>query len=82
MSRIDPSERAKRKAEAAAAAVRIQRAKDEARRVVATGHCPECGEVLRRNLSITGWWQCAQVGSVVFRKDPSKPSCNWQAFTE
>jgi len=46
------------------------------------GKCPECGESLRRNTSMRGWWQCAQLGAVGFRKDPNKPSCSWQAFTD
>ena len=54
----------------------------EARRIVATGKCPMCGEVLRRNSSMAGWWQCAQSGAEQFRKDPSKPSCNWYTFTQ
>lgn len=61
---------------------RMNQLKAEARAVVATGKCPECGAALRRNLSLTGWWQCEQVGAVGFRKDASKPSCSWQAFTE
>ena len=36
----------------------------------------------KRNLSLTGWWQCEQLGSPVFRKDPDKASCTWQGFTE
>ena len=37
---------------------------------------------LRRNLSMAGWWQCAQLGAVGFRADASRPSCSWQGFTE
>ena len=54
----------------------------EARTVVASGKCPTCGAGLRRNLSIAGWWQCEQYGAEGFRKDSSKPSCNFQCFTE
>lgn len=53
-----------------------------ARGIVATGVCPQCGCKLKRNLSITGWWQCEQFGAVGFRKDASKPSCSFQTFTE
>lgn len=60
---------------------RIARAKAEVQRVVATGVCPQCGSPLRRNLSLTGWWQCAQFGTEQFRADPSRPQCNWQGFT-
>lgn len=68
--------------EQAASLARIEAAHAEARAIVATGKCPTCGEVLKRNLSITGWWQCAQLGAVNFRKDPSRPSCDFQCFTE
>jgi hypothetical protein len=42
--------------------------------------CPCCGAKIRRNMSLTGWWQCEQFGAVTHRKDPSKPACSWQAF--
>lgn len=61
---------------------RIAAAQAETRKIVATGKCPECGSGLRRNLSLTGWWQCEQLGAENFRKDPAKPSCSWQGFTE
>lgn len=61
---------------------RVAAAKAETRQIVATGTCPTCGGHLKRNLSMTGWWQCAQLGAECFRKDPSKPSCSWQGFTE
>lgn len=54
----------------------------EARKIVSAGVCPICGGALRRNLSMAGWWQCEQLGAVGFRKDPAKPSCSWQTFTE
>mgnify|MGYP001612573920 FL=1 len=54
----------------------------EARRIVATGKCPTCGRPLRRNLSMTGWWQCEQLGAETHRADPLLPSCNFQTFTE
>lgn len=54
----------------------------EARAVVATGKCPQCGCKIRRNMSMTGWYQCEQYGSEGFRKDSTKPSCSWQTFTE
>ncbi len=50
--------------------------------VVKSGKCPICGGPLRENLSITGWFQCAQLGAVGFRRDASKPSCSWQGFTQ
>ena len=61
---------------------RIKAAQEETRRVVASGSCPLCGGQLRRNLSLTGWWQCEQFGSEAFRKDATKPPCSWQGFTE
>jgi hypothetical protein len=54
----------------------------EARAVVANGVCPCCGAKLRRNLSLTGWWQCGQYGAVGFRADDSKPGCSFQTFTQ
>lgn len=54
----------------------------EVRQIVTTGKCPHCGEELKRNLSMAGWYQCAQLGAVGFRKHADKPSCNWQGFTE
>lgn len=61
---------------------RIEAARAETRRVVATGTCPFCGARVRRNWSLTGWWQCEQLGADTHRKDPTKPSCSWQGFTE
>lgn len=75
------TERAERKAERAASAARIAEAQAETRAVVASGRCPCCKSGLKRNLSLTGWWQCEQYGSDGFRKDSSKPHCNWQGFT-
>ena len=49
--------------------------------VVDTGKCPTCGAPLRRNLSLTGWWQCSQLGAEGFRADSSKQPCSWQGFT-
>jgi len=61
---------------------RIEAAQQEARRIVAAGKCPTCGAGLRRNSALSGWWQCEQYGAEGFRKDGSKPSCNFQCFTE
>jgi hypothetical protein len=63
-------------------AYRIERAQLETRAVVKTGKCPACGRVLRRNSSLTGWWQCSQLGAETHRADPSQPSCSWQGLTE
>ena len=52
----------------------------EARRIVATGKCPDCGQDLVRNSAITGWWQCAGYGAEGFRKAGSQP-CSFQTFT-
>ena len=61
---------------------RIEAAHQVTIAVVKSGKCPVCGEGLRRNTSMTGWWQCQQLGAEGFRKDASKPSCDWQGFTE
>jgi len=50
--------------------------------IVDSGKCPICGTELRRNNSMHGWWQCAQLGAVNFRRDPSKPSCSWEGFVK
>jgi hypothetical protein len=76
-------------------AARIRKAKEQAesiarmnairletQRIVATGKCPKCGSALKRNFSLTGWWQCEQNGAEMFRKRPDEPSCSWQGFTE
>lgn len=60
---------------------RLAAARAEVQRIVATRTCPLCGSALRRNLSLTGWWQCAQFGTEQFREDPRKSQCNWQGFT-
>jgi hypothetical protein len=54
----------------------------EAAAIIKSGKCPKCGAGLRRNSSMTGWWQCEQYGSDGFRKDSTKPACSWQTFTE
>ena len=68
--------------ERAASEARIQKAQADTRAIVAAGKCPICGARIRRNLSIAGWYQCEQLGAEGFRKDPTKPSCSWQGFTE
>lgn len=64
------------------AKARIAMAHAATRAIVATGKCPDCGAPLRCNLSLTGWWQCSQLGAEGFRADSSKPPCGWQGFTE
>lgn len=49
--------------------------------IAETGKCPTCGRPLRRNLSLSGWWQCSQLGAVTHRADATQPSCDWQGFT-
>jgi hypothetical protein len=58
--------------------------KAEAGRIVAAGVCPACGEPLRRNLALAGWWQCAALGADTHRdpKYAGRPSCHFQTFTE
>lgn len=78
---IQRSSRRELTASRAAAAARIEAAHAETLLVVKSGVCPICGAGLYRNLSISGWWQCRQLGAVGFREDASKPSCSWQGFT-
>ena len=54
----------------------------ENRAIVARGTCPYCGSGLRRNNSLTGWWQCEQLGSAQFRARPEERPCSFQTFTE
>ena len=74
MRKISPEQRASLQ--------RIEQAKAETRAIVSRGQCPSCGAALRRNLSLSGWWQCEQLGAPTFRKNPALPSCSWQGFTE
>lgn len=50
-------------------------------KIVSGGRCPDCGEDLKRNLALSGWWQCVQFGAEGFRKDSSLPACDFQIFT-
>ena len=60
---------------------RMDKIHTEAKAIVAVGKCPDCGRALKRNLSMSGWWQCEQYGSKQFRAEPAKPSCDFQCFT-
>lgn len=71
-----------RRQEVAAQNARMEAARLEAQKIVATGKCPCCGRGLKRNWSMAGWWQCVQFGAVGFRQDASQPSCTFQTFTE
>lgn len=70
------------KAEKQAAIAKREARQAEARRIVTGGVCPQCGAGIRRNLALTGWYQCRQYGAEGFREDNAKPSCSWQIFTE
>ncbi len=69
------------KAQKPAEKVRREARLAEAIAIVSTGKCPQCGRPLRRNLALTGWWQCSQYGAEGFRADASEPSCSFQTFT-
>ena len=69
------------KAEKAAEKARREARLAEAIAIVNAGKCPLCGRSLRRNLALTGWWQCSQYGAEGFRADSSQPSCSFQTFT-
>lgn len=60
---------------------RMDALRAEIQAIVDKGKCPQCGAGLRRNSALHGWWQCEQFGGERFRKEPRKPSCNWQGFT-
>ena len=72
---------AQRRAERARREAEIEARREAARRVVASGKCPQCGRALKRNLALTGWWQCEQYGAELFRKDPKQAECSFQIFT-
>ena len=38
---------------------------------VGRGTCPDCRAALKRNLALTGWWQCVGYGT----------ACGFQCFT-
>jgi hypothetical protein len=79
--RMTTEQRAARKAVRAEQIARIAAALAHGRAVVATGRCPQCGQALRRNLALAGWWQCAGYGAEGFRAAGSTP-CDFQTFTE
>ena len=58
----------------------------EAREIVATGTCPECGQKLVRNLALSGWWQCAALGTEDNKRrngcQPGTADCGYQTFTD
>lgn len=79
--------KAQREAEAA------KRAAEKAERaaIVASGTCPQCGAPLVRNITLSGWWQCAAYGTPGFRGSfdgtskahpeyDALPSCSFQSF--
>lgn len=70
------------KTERAAHQARMIELHEKARAIVATGKCPDCGEALRHNNAMRGWWQCAQFGAEGFRVRPADPSCHFQTFTD
>lgn len=75
MPRLTKTEKARIKAEREARQA-------EQLAIFATGKCPRCGRAIRRNLSMTGWWQCSQLGAIGFRADSTQPSCDWQTFVD
>jgi hypothetical protein len=60
---------------------RLEQIRAEVLAIVSRGFCPDCGSELRRNLALTGWWQCEQFGAVTHRARPLEPQCSWQGFT-
>ena len=66
----------------AASLNRMEAQREATKAAIVKGRCPCCGSGLRRNLALSGWWQCEQYGAEGFRKDSSRPACNWQGFTE
>ncbi|OPZ63971.1 MAG: hypothetical protein BWY85_01420 [Firmicutes bacterium ADurb.Bin506] len=54
----------------------------EARAIVATGVCPDCGLPLKRNLSLAGWWQCVRCTDYPAPEYAQYPKCSFQTFTD
>lgn len=75
------TERREKRAAQAASEARIRAEHEITKTVVASGKCPFCHAGVKRNNSLTGWWQCEQFGAEQFRKDSTKPPCSWQGFT-
>ena len=61
---------------------RMDKIHTEAREVVKSGICPQCGSALHSNYSMAGWYQCVQYGYMIAGHDTKKPNCNFQCFTE
>ncbi len=63
---------------------RMQQLKDQARKVVEGGKCPDCGCALVRNNGLAGWYQCGAYACEAFRGAAFKglPKCHFQCFTE
>jgi len=85
--------RTNRKAEREAHKARMTQIHAENQAIVDTGKCPKCGSPLVRNITMSGWWQCAAYGAVGFRarftgtgqshpEYDSLPSCSFQTFTD
>lgn len=74
-------QRLERAAERKASKAALERAYAETDAIVRTGKCPSCGSALRRNSSLSGWWQCEQNGAEGFRARSQEAACSWQGFT-
>lgn len=79
---LDKMTRAEKTAARKASAARIAAAHAETLAIVVSGKCPHCGSGLRRNLALTGWYQCEQFGADGRRARNDAPACSWQGFTE
>ena len=57
---------------------------NEARAIVKTGVCPDCGTKLIRNNSLKGWWQCGAFPCDEMRREEfaGLPKCDFQTFTD
>lgn len=82
MAKMSIETRRERAAARKASAARIAEEQAKTRAIVATGVCPSCGSKIKRNLALTGWYQCEQYGSVGFRARNADAQCGWQGFTE
>ena len=52
-----------------------------ARVIVAAGKCPDCGQRLKRNRAMAGWWQCVRYAADGIYGISAR-ECSFQIFTE
>jgi hypothetical protein len=79
---VTKAERAAKAAERKASAERRIQSLIRNKAILVGRVCPVCGCGLRRNMSMTGWWQCNALGAVGFQTGDGigKTPCHFQFF--